>query len=83
MKFTHFKPTLKTRPRAGRCCKNGVLGFLAVVGLCFFTPILFGFLGLAFLSRYLDQYVLFPLMLICLLVVLYGWLRGGEIIRRN
>jgi hypothetical protein len=83
MQFTRSNSTSNEKPGADRCCKSGIFGFLAFLGLCFSMPFLFGSLGLAFLSPYLDRYVLLPLMVICLVVVLYGWLRGGKIVRRN
>ena len=83
MQFTRSKLTFGTKPRVDRWCKNGLFGFLAVLGACFLTPLLFGFLGLAFLSPYLDRYALVPLIIICFLLVLYGWIRGGKIIRHD
>lgn len=83
MKFSRVEPESARNSQADRWCKSGLFGFLAVLGACFFTPLLFGFLGLAFIAPYLDQYVLLPLIIICFFLVLYGWLRGGKIIRRN
>lgn len=61
---------------ADRCYKGGLWGAV-VVALCCFTPILvigLGFIGLAAFTRYLD-WVLFPLLGICLLLAGYGWLQ--------
>ena len=61
-----------------RYCKTGLWGGLCIVGLCFITPVLLGLIGLAFLRQYLDYYVLLPLFIICLILGLYGWIRGGK-----
>jgi hypothetical protein len=42
-----------------------------------------GLLGLAFLRPHVDYYLLLPLFVICLLVGLYGWRRGGKVFRRT
>jgi hypothetical protein len=78
-----LNPTLSTNRRADRCYKTGLFGSLAVLGVFVFTPALLGFMGLAFLTPYLDYYVLLPLVIIYLLGMLYGWLRGGKIVRRS
>ena len=53
------------------------------LGVCCFTPVLLGLVGLASLRAYVDYYVLLPLMIIFLLLGVYGWIQGGRIIRRN
>ena len=83
MKFTRSKHVSDIKPRADRCCKTGLFGSLTALGVCFFTSALFGFMGLAFRSPYQDYYVFLPLIVVSLLLVLYGWLRGGKIHWRN
>ena len=73
---------LASTPKANRYCKTGLWGAFGVIGLCFITPVLLGLTGLAFLRQYLDYYVLLPLFVICLLIGLYGWCRGGKLFRR-
>ena len=75
--------TPASKPKANRYCKTGLWGALCIVGLCFVTPALLGLLGLAFLRQYLDFYVLLPLFVVCLLLGLYGWSRGGKIVRQS
>ncbi len=56
--------------------KTGIIGSL-VTALCCFTPILvilFGALGLGWLTGYLD-YVLFPALFIFLGLTVYGYYR--------
>lgn len=60
--------------KATRCYKGGLWGAV-VVAICCFTPVLvigFGLVGLAAFTRYLD-WVLFPLLAICLVLAGYGW----------
>jgi hypothetical protein len=67
-----------TKSAADQCCKTGLWGSLAIVGVCCVTPFLLGLVGLAFLRAFVDSYVLLPLMVFFLLLGLYGWIR-----RRN
>jgi len=59
-----------------KCFKAGLWGSF-IVAICCFTPILvlgLGVIGLAALTPYLD-YVLFPMLGICLILAFYGWSR--------
>ncbi|HEY7560019.1 MAG TPA: mercury resistance system transport protein MerF [Candidatus Binatia bacterium] len=72
------------KPRADRCCKTGMWGSV-ITALCCLTPLLvfvLGGVGLTFLTPYLD-YLLVPLFAVFLTVGIYGWMRGGQIIRRR
>lgn len=62
--------------KAKRCYKTGLWGAI-VAAICCFTPVLviaLGFLGFAAVTPYLD-WVLFPLLGICLILAAYGWWR--------
>jgi mercuric ion transport protein len=62
--------------QANRCYRAGVGGAI-IAAICCFTPLLvivLGSLGLAAVSHYLD-WVLLPLLAICLIVAAYGWWR--------
>ena len=62
--------------KAERCYKAGLWGAV-VAAICCFTPVLvigLEFLGLAAVILYLD-WVLFPLLGICLILTAYGWWR--------
>jgi hypothetical protein len=83
MRFTFPKPVSNANSRADGCCKTGLWGSLTALGVCCFTPVLLGVVGLAALRPYVDYYVLLPLMIMFLLLGVYGWIRGGRIIRRN
>jgi hypothetical protein len=65
------------------CCKTGLWGGLATIGICCVTPFLLGILGLAFLRSFVDTYVLLPLLAICVTVGLYGWINGGRIMKKS
>jgi mercuric ion transport protein len=70
--------------RADRCCRTGLWGSVATA-LCCLTPLLvflLGGVGLAFLTPYLD-YFLVPLFGVFLLLGLYGCVRGGKITKRK
>jgi hypothetical protein len=68
---------------ADRCCKTGLWGGLATIGVCCVTPVLLSILGLAFLRSFIDAYVLLPLLAICITVGLYGWIKGGGIMKKS
>jgi hypothetical protein len=72
MRFSFFKSG--TKSAADQCCKTGLWGSLAIVGVCCVTPLLLGLVGLAFLKPFVDSYVLFPLLVFFLLLGLYGWI---------
>ncbi len=62
--------------KAKRCYKAGLWGAIAAA-ICCSTPLLviaLGFLGLSTVTPYLDR-VLLPLLGICLILAVYGWLR--------
>jgi mercuric ion transport protein len=64
--------------------KTGLWGSVTTA-LCCLTPLLvflLGGVGLAFLTPYLD-YFLVPLFAIFLFLGFYGWMRGGRIISRR
>jgi mercuric ion transport protein len=70
--------------RADQCCKIGMWGSV-ITALCCLTPLLvflLGGVGLAFLTPYLD-YLSVPLFAVFLTVGIYGWMRGGRIVRRK
>ena len=84
MRVSCSKRESDTGTKADQRCKMGVYGSLATA-LCCLTPILaflLGLSGLAFLTAYLD-YFLVPVFAIFLLVALYGWMRGGQFRRRK
>ena len=69
---------------ADRWYKTGLYGSV-VTALCCLTPVLVFILGLAgaaFLTTYLD-YFLVPLFALFLLVAVYGWRRGGQFRKRG
>ncbi|MDH3445744.1 MAG: mercury resistance system transport protein MerF [Deltaproteobacteria bacterium] len=65
--------------KANRCYKGGLWGAV-VAAICCFTPVLvigLGSIGLATVTPYLD-WVLFPLLGICLILAGYGWWLGKK-----
>ena len=61
----------------GKLFKTGLWGTI-VTAVCCFTPVLlwvFGLIGLAILTPYLD-YVLFPLLFLFLALTFWGWRRA-------
>lgn len=68
---------------ADRCCKTGLWGGLATIGICCVTPVLLGLLGLTFLRSFVDIYLLLPLLAICITFGLYGWIKGGRIMKNS
>jgi len=84
MRVSCSKRESDTGTKADQCFKTGLYGSLATA-LCCLTPVLvflFGLGGLAFVTPYLD-YFLVPLFAIFLLLALYGWIHGGKFCRRK
>jgi mercuric ion transport protein len=84
MRFSFPKSISDSNSQADGCCKTGLWGSVATA-LCCLTPLLgllLGLVGLSFLTPYLD-YLLLPLFIVFVAVGLYGWIRGGKIIRRK